>query len=246
MAHAFSRTELLFGTEGLERLHHARVAVIGIGGVGSFAAEALARTGIGHLLLMDGDKVDITNLNRQIHATHATIGEWKVEAMKERIHTYAPNCEVETWNCRYTEETAEQLLAQPLDYIVDAFDTMTFKIHLIKACVERSIPIISSMGAANKIDPTMLQVADISKTSVDPIARVIRRELRKVGITKGVEVVFSTETPMEPHESVRAQLVDEGEVETCKQQFPPASNAFVPSTAGLTMASVVVRRLLNM
>lgn len=196
MLHQFSRTELAIGPEGLEILRNSCVAVLGIGGVGGMAAEALARTGIGRLVLIDKDVVDITNINRQVHALMSTVGQPKADLMRDRILQINPECDVVSLRMFYTEETYEQLFAYPLDYVVDASDTISYKIHLIKQCLERKIPIISSMGAANKMDPTKFQVADISKTSMDPLARVIRNKLRKDGIKKGVKVVFSTEAPL--------------------------------------------------
>ncbi|MGG1313902.1 MULTISPECIES: tRNA threonylcarbamoyladenosine dehydratase [Cohnella] len=246
MLHQFSRTELAIGPEGLEILKGSTVAVLGIGGVGSIAAEALARTGIGRIVMIDKDVVDITNINRQIHALTTTIGQPKAELMRERIKLINPDCDAIALRMFYTEETYEELFKYPLDYVLDASDTISYKIHLIKTCLERNIPIISSMGAANKMDPTRFQVADISKTSVDPIARVIRQKLRKEGIKKGVKVVFSTEEPLKPRQDVTQRIVpDTAPKEIRKAQQPPASNSFVPPVAGLIMVSVVVRELLE-
>jgi tRNA A37 threonylcarbamoyladenosine dehydratase len=244
MLHQFSRNELAIGIEGLEVMKKSTVAVLGVGGVGSFAAESLARSGIGRIILIDKDVVDITNINRQLIALLTTVGQPKVELMRERIGLINPACEAIALKMFYTEETYEQLFAYPIDYMVDASDTVTFKIHLIKQCLERGISIVSSMGAANKMDPTKFQVADISKTTVDPLARVIRQKLKKEGIKKGVKVVFSTETPVKPHEDVTQRIVPETAPDIRKAQMPPASNAFVPSVAGLIMGSVVVRDLL--
>ncbi|WJH32579.1 tRNA threonylcarbamoyladenosine dehydratase [Paenibacillus sp. CC-CFT747] len=243
MLHQFSRNELAMGPEGLNIMKNSTVAVLGIGGVGSFAAEALARTGVGRIILIDKDVVDITNVNRQIHALLTTVGQPKAELMKERIGLINPECEAIALRMFYTEETYEKLFEYPLDYIVDASDTIMYKIHLIKQCLQRKIPLISSMGAANKMDPTRFQVADISKTTMDPIARVIRQKLRKEGIHKGVKVVFSTEEPIKPREEV-TKVVGNAASEIRKAQQPPSSNAFVPSVAGLIAASVVVRDLL--
>jgi tRNA A37 threonylcarbamoyladenosine dehydratase len=244
MLHQFSRCELAFGPEGLEKMKNSAVAVLGIGGVGSFTVEALARTGVGKLVLVDKDVVDITNINRQIHANLNTIGQPKTELMKERIATINPECEVVTLKMFYSEETAEQLFQHKLDYIVDAMDIMTAKLHVIQEAKRRNIPIVSSMGAANKMDPTRFEVADISQTSYDPIAKVIRRELRKKGITKGVKVVYSKEIPVTIREDVRNQIADP-DSPISKARRPPASNAFVPSVAGLILASVVVRDILD-
>lgn len=244
MLHQFSRTELAIGPEGLELLKGSTVAVLGIGGVGGIAAEALARSGIGRIVLIDKDVVDITNVNRQIHALTTTVGQPKADLMRDRIKLINPECDVISLRMFYTEETYEELFKYPLDYVVDASDTISYKIHLIKQCLERKIPIISSMGAANKTDPTRFQVADISKTTVDPIARVIRKKLRNEGIKKGVQVVFSTELPIKPREDVTQRIVPETAPEIRKAQQPPSSNAFVPPVAGLIMVSVVFKELL--
>lgn len=246
MLHQFSRTELAIGPEGLQKMKDSTIAVLGIGGVGSMAAEALARTGVGRIILIDKDVVDITNVNRQIHALTTTVGQKKADLMRDRIKLINPDCDCIALNMFYTEETYEQLFAYPLDYVVDASDTISYKIHLIKQCLERNIKIISSMGAANKLDPTRFQIADISKTSVDPIARVIRQKLRKEGIKKGVKVVFSTEEPIKPREDVTQRIVPESAPEIRKAKMPPSSNAFVPAAAGLAMVSAVVRDLLDL
>ncbi len=244
MLHQFSRNELAFGQAGLDVMKRSTVAILGVGGVGSFAAESLARTGIGRIILIDKDVVDITNINRQIIALLTTVGQPKVDLMRDRIGLINTECEVIAMKMFYTEETYEQLFAYPIDYVVDASDTVTYKIHIMKECLQRDIPIISSMGAANKMDPTKFQVADISKTSVDPLARVIRQKLRKEGIKKGIKVVFSTEIPVKPIEEVTQRIVPENAMDIRKAQMPPASNAFVPSVAGLIMGSVVVKDLL--
>ncbi|KJE28448.1 thiF family protein [Geobacillus kaustophilus] len=244
MLHQFSRNELAIGPEGLERLKNATVAVLGVGGVGSFAVEALARSGIGRLVLVDRDNVDITNINRQIHALLSTIGRPKVELMKERIADINPACEVIALQMFYTEETYEQFFAYDLDFVIDASDTIVYKVHLMKQCLKRGIPIISSMGAANKMDPTRFRIADISKTHTDPIAKVIRAKLRKEGIRRGIPVVFSDEKPVKIREDVR-QVVGNDASPIRKAKMPPSSNAFVPSVAGLIMASYVINRLLE-
>ena len=245
MLHQFSRTELAIGPEGLEKLKNSSVAVLGIGGVGSFSAEALARTGIGRIILVDKDVVDITNVNRQIHALTTTVGQPKAELMRDRIKLINPECDVIAVRMFYTEETYEQFFDYGLDYVVDASDTIIYKVHLIKECLKRNIPVISSMGAANKMDPTRFKIADISKTHTDPIARVVRTKLRKDGIKKGVKVVFSDEDPIKPREDVTQRIVPENAPEIRKAKQPPASNAFVPSVAGLVMASAVVKDLLQ-
>ena len=232
MLHQFSRNELVYGPEGTEILKNSTVAILGIGGVGSFAAEALARTGVGTLILIDKDVVDITNVNRQIHATLKTVGRSKVEVMAERIQMHM----------FYNEETAPRLFEHQIDFVVDASDTITFKIHLIKQCLRRKIKFISSMGAANKLDPTKFEIADIHQTSYDPVAKVIRTKLKKEKVSGKVPVIYSTESPIIGREDT-LKVVGKEDSEVRKQQLPPASNAFVPSVAGLIAASYVVREL---
>ncbi|RBW70436.1 tRNA threonylcarbamoyladenosine dehydratase [Bacillus taeanensis] len=244
MLHQFSRNELAIGKEGLQSLKNSTAAVLGIGGVGSFAAEALARSGVGRLVLVDKDSVDITNVNRQIHALLSTVGQDKVELMKNRIADINPDCEVIALKMFYNEETYEKFFSYPIDYVIDASDTISFKIHLMKQCLERKIPIISSMGAANKTDPTRLEIADISETSYDPIARVIRTKLRKEGIHKGIKVIFSKEHPIKIKEEIRKEVGND-QAEIRKAKLPPSSNAFVPSVAGLIMAGYVINELLE-
>lgn len=245
MLHQFSRNELAIGKIGLEKLSESTVAILGIGGVGSFATEALARSGVGRLILVDKDNVDITNVNRQIHALLSTVGKSKSGLMKERIKDINPDCEVIDMQMFYTDETYEDFFRYKLDYVIDASDTISYKIHLIKQCLQRNIPLISSMGAANKMDPTKLEIADISKTSYDPIAKVIRQKLRKEGIRKGVKVVFSKESPIKIREDIRKEIVPDESTPIRKAKMPPSSNAFVPSTAGLIMAGHVVTELLK-
>ena len=244
MLHQFSRNELAIGKQGLDLLKNKTVAVLGIGGVGSFSAEALARSGVGRLILVDKDDVDITNINRQIIALLSTVGQPKVDLMKDRIADINPDCEVIALKMFYTEETYEQFFSYGLDFVVDASDTISYKIHLAKECLNRQIPIISSMGAANKMDPTRFQIADISKTHTDPLAKVIRTRLRKEGIRKGLPVVFSDESPIVTLDEVN-KVVGKEDAKIRKAQFPPSSNAFVPSACGLIMASYVVRELLS-
>lgn len=221
----FSRTELLVGAEGIEKLKRSRVAVFGIGGVGSYTVEALARSGVGTLDLIDNDKVCITNLNRQIIAAHSTIGEYKVDAAKRRILDINPAAAVNTYKTFFMPETADEFNFFAYDYVVDAIDTVTGKIQLIMQADRAHTPIISSMGAGNKMDPSAFRVADIYKTSVCPLAKVMRRELKKRGI-KRLKVVYSQEVPV-----IKTQ--------------PPGSNAFVPSVAGLIMAGEVINDLLR-
>ncbi|MCK1996519.1 tRNA A37 threonylcarbamoyladenosine dehydratase [Paenisporosarcina quisquiliarum] len=240
MLHQFSRNELAIGEEGIELLKGTTVAILGVGGVGSFAAEACARSGVGRIILVDKDNVDITNINRQLVAYISTIGRSKSEVMKERIADINPECEVIDMHMFYTEETYEQFFAMNIDYVIDASDTIIYKIHLMKECLKRNIKIISSMGAANKTDPTRFKIVDISKTHTDPIAKVIRTKLRKEDrITKGIPVVFSDESPIVVREDV-VGTVGKPEAAIRKAKMPPSSNAFVPSTVGLICASWVI------
>lgn len=244
MLHQFSRNELAIGKEGVESLKNSTVAVLGIGGVGSFATEALARSGVGRLILVDKDDIDITNINRQLHALLSTVGKPKADLMKERIKDINPDCEVISLKMFYTDETYEEFFNYGIDYVIDASDTVIYKIHLMKECLKRNIPIISSMGAANKMDPTRFQIADISKTHTDPLAKVIRTKLRKEGIKKGVMVVFSDESPIVIREDIRKEVGNDA-AKIRKAQMPPSSNAFVPSVAGLIAASWVVQEILK-
>lgn len=244
MLHQFSRTELAIGPEGLEKLKNSTVVVLGVGGVGSMAAEALARTGVGRIILIDKDVVDITNINRQIHALTTTVGQPKADLMRDRIKLINPECDAIALRMFYTEETYEQVFSYDIDYVLDASDTIIYKVHVIKECLKRNIPIVSSMGAANKMDPSRFRIADISKTHTDPIARVVRTKLRKDGIKKGVKVVFSDEDPMKPREDVTQKIVPENAPEIRKAKQPPASNAFVPPVAGLIMVSEIIKDLL--
>lgn len=240
MLHQFSRNELAVGTEGIDLLKSKTVAILGVGGVGSFAAEACARSGIGRIILVDKDNVDITNINRQLVAYISTIGRSKSEVMKERIADINPACEVIDMHMFYTEETYEQFFAMNIDYVIDASDTIIYKIHLMKECLKRGIKIISSMGAANKTDPTRFKIMDISKTHTDPIAKIIRTKLRKEDhITKGIPVVISDESPIIVREDV-VGTVGKPDAAIRKAKMPPSSNAFVPSTVGLICASWVI------
>ena len=239
MLHQFSRNELAVGPEGVELLKNTTVAILGIGGVGSFAAEACARSGVGKIILVDKDNVDITNINRQLVAYTSTVGRSKSEIMKERIMDINPNCEVHDLHMFYTEETFEEFFSYNLDYVIDASDTIIYKVHLMKECLRRGVKMISSMGAANKTDPTRFKIADISKTHTDPLAKVIRLKLRKEGIYKGIPVVFSDESPIIVREDV-VETVGKPDAKIRKAKMPPSSNAFVPSVAGLIAASWVI------
>ncbi len=232
------RMELLIQKEGIERLSTATVMVVGVGGVGSYAAEALARCGIGSLILVDGDTVAISNLNRQIHATYDTLHQSKTKVMKERIETYRKDCRVICYDMFYSAQQNELLFQQPVDFVVDAIDTMSSKLDLIQYCLEHKIPFISSMGMANRMDPTKIEITDLMKTSYDPVAKIMRSMVRKHKIKGKIPVLFSTEQPM-----TQSLIVNEEGV-TRKQKMPPASSPFVPSVAGLVAASYAVRNIL--
>ena len=232
-----SRTEALLGLEAVEKLKKSTVAVFGIGGVGGYVAEALARSGIGCLELVDHDTVSVTNINRQIVALRSTVGKYKVDVMKERVMDINPDITVIGHKCFYLPETAEQFDFAKYDYVVDCIDTVTGKLQLIEAAKAAGVPVISSMGAGNKLDPTAFEVADISKTSVCPLAKVMRRELKKRGI-KNVKVVYSKEEPVEAKISLK-----EAEIQESGRRNIPASCAFVPSVAGLILAGEVIKDL---
>ncbi|NLN14993.1 MAG: tRNA threonylcarbamoyladenosine dehydratase [Tissierellia bacterium] len=233
MSNIFTRTEAVVGKEGMDILSKSTVAVFGIGGVGSFAAEALARSGIGKLILIDYDIIDITNVNRQIHATTKTVGMPKVEVMKERLLDINPNLELITYQEKYNEETKDLLISKDYDYIIDAIDMITSKIDLIVTAKEMGIPIISAMGAGNKLTPTSFKVGDIYETRVCPMSKVLRRELRKRNI-KDLKVVWSDEVPAKVNLETEA-----------KRKAVPGSVAFVPSVVGLIMASEVFKDLIR-
>ena len=248
MLNQFSRTELLLGHDNMEKLKNARVAVFGIGGVGGFTVEALARSGVGTLDLIDDDKVCLTNINRQIIATRKTIGQYKVDAAKERVLDINPDAVLNTYKTFFVPDTADEFDFASYDYVVDAIDTVTGKIMLVEAAQKAGTPIISSMGAGNKLDPTAFEVADIYKTSVCPLAKVMRRELKKRGIKK-LKVVYSKEkalTPIDETEnSCRSHCIcPPGSARTCTQRRQiPGSTAFVPSVVGLIIAGEVIKDL---
>ena len=233
----FSRTERLIGAAALEKLKKARVAVFGIGGVGGAATEALARAGVGHFLLVDKDVVDVTNLNRQIIATMETIGRPKTEVMKERILSVNPEADVEIRQCFYLPENAAEFDLASFDYVVDAVDTVTAKLMLIEAAKKAGVPVISAMGAGNKLDPSAFRVSDLYQTSVDPLAKVMRRECRKRGIDS-LPVVWSTEEPV-----ALENAPDPENAAASHRKDTPASISFVPNAAGLVLAGKVVRDL---
>ena len=230
----FSRTALLVGTEGVDKLKNARVAVFGIGGVGGYVVEALARSGVGTLDLIDNDKVCLSNLNRQIIATHSTLGEYKVEAAKKRVLDINPAAVVNTYKTFFLPETAQEFNFFAYDYVVDAIDTVTGKIQLVMEAKRTDTPIISSMGAGNKMDPSAFRVADLSQTKVCPLAKVMRRELRKRGVDS-LKTLYSREEPIKP---------ETGTEETTRRALP-GSTSFVPPAAGLIIASEVVKDIVQ-
>ena len=235
MLNQFSRTELLIGKNGLKKLENAKIAIFGIGGVGSFVAEGLVRAGIHHFILVDHDKICLTNLNRQVHATQTTINKYKVDVMKKRILTINPNAIVETYKEFYLPGNKEKILDESISYIVDAIDTVTAKIELVINANKLNIPIISSMGTGNKLDPTKFEIIDIYNTSICPLAKVMRKELRARNIDH-LKVVYSKEEP------IKVNNINNEEVSSKKQI--PGSISFVPSVAGLIIASEIVKDLI--
>lgn len=237
MPNQFSREELLIGKEAIEKLKKSKVAIFGIGGVGSYVVEGLARAGVGNFILVDDDVVSISNLNRQLIATHTTIGKPKVEVAMERILDINPNAKVEIYKEFFMPESKE-ILDETLDYIVDAVDTVTAKIELVMRANKLNIPIISSMGTGNKLDPTRFEVTDIYKTEICPLAKVMRKELRARGIEK-LKVVYSKEEP------IKIDKIEEREIEYKGKNPAPGSISFVPSVAGLIISGEVVKDLIR-
>jgi tRNA A37 threonylcarbamoyladenosine dehydratase len=248
MLERFSRTELLLGKSAMEHLAECRVAVFGIGGVGGYVCEALARSGVGAFDLIDADKVCLSNLNRQIIATQKTVGKYKTDVMKERILDINPDAEVNIYKCFFLPENASDFTFDKYDYVIDAVDTVTAKIELVMQCQKIGIPIISSMGAGNKLDATKFRVADIYKTNMDPLAKVMRRELKKRGVKK-LKVVYSEEKPIRPVEGmdISGQAHDicpnDMQGHNADRRSIPGSTAFVPSVAGLIIAGEVIKDL---
>ena len=228
-----TRTSLIIGDEGVDKLKNCNVIVFGVGGVGSFAAEAIARAGVGNLTIVDFDDVDITNINRQLPALHSTVGRYKVDVMKERILDINPDINIKAIREVYNKDTSESILSEHYDYVVDAIDMVTSKIHLIETCKNKGIEIISSMGMGNKLDPTKIEVTDIHKTTICPLARVMRKELKDRRIKK-LKVVYSKEHPAE----LKKKIFN-------GKKITPGSISFVPSVGGLIIASVVINDLLN-
>jgi len=239
MGSKFDRTKRLLGFDAMEKLSNAHVAVFGIGGVGGHAVEALVRSGIGIITIVDSDEIAESNINRQLIATTKTVGRKKVEVMKEHLLEINPKVRVQTYDCFFLPETKEQFDFSNYDYVIDAVDTVTAKLALVEACQEVGVPIVSSMGAGNKLDPTAFEVTDIYKTSVCPLAKVMRKELKARGI-RHLKVVYSKEIPLEPIE-------DEGFIsdERRSRRATPGSIAFVPSVAGLILAGEVIKDLAN-
>ncbi len=250
MLNQFSRTELLIGKSGLEKLQKARVAIFGIGGVGSFAVEGLVRAGVENFILVDDDKICLTNLNRQIIATRKTIGKYKVDVMKERILDINPNAKVETYKEFYMPDSKEKILDENIDYVIDSIDTVTAKIELVLNCEKMGIPIISSMGTGNKLDPSQFEITDIYKTSICPLAKVMRKELKKRGIKK-LKVLYSKEEPIKPEETQNNScknncICPPGTKRKCSiRNQVPGSISFVPPVAGLMISGEVIRDILS-
>lgn len=248
MPDQFSRSQLLLGREAIEKLKHSAVAVFGVGGVGSYAVEALVRGGVGKLALFDDDRVCLTNLNRQIIATRKTVGKPKVDAMSERIREISPDCEIEKNACFYTPQNADQFDLTRYDYIVDSVDTVSAKLELVVRAKRAGVPIISCMGAGNKLDPTRFEVADLYETSVCPLARVMRRECRARGIDH-LKVVYSKEPPLTPFDDVTAScryrcICPPGTKRKCEERRAiPGSVSFVPPVAGMILAGEVIKDL---
>ncbi|KIR02590.1 HesA/MoeB/ThiF family protein [Lachnospiraceae bacterium TWA4] len=248
MLNQFSRTKLLLGEDSMNKLENAKVAVFGIGGVGGYVVEALVRSGVGSFVLVDDDKVCLTNINRQIIATRKTVGKYKVEVMKERILEINPKAEVEIRQCFYLPENAHEFDFSEYSYVVDAVDTVTAKLEIIEQAKKLNVPVISCMGAGNKLDPTKFEVADIYKTTMCPLAKVMRRECKKRGIKK-LKVVYSTEKPTRPLEDMSSScrtncICPPGAAHKCTERRDiPGSVSFVPSVAGLIIAGEVIKDL---
>lgn len=248
MLNQFSRTQLLLGVEAMKKLSESRVAVFGVGGVGGYACEALVRSGVGHFDLIDDDKVCLTNLNRQIIATRKTVGKYKTDVMKERMLEINPEVDVTIHKCFFLPENADEFPFSEYDYVIDAVDTVTAKLELVMKCRELNVPIISSMGAGNKLDASAFRVADIYKTKMCPLAKVMRRELKKRGVKK-LKVVYSEEKPTRPIEDMSVScrtncICPPGAAHKCTERRDiPGSVAFVPSVAGLIIAGEVVKDL---
>ncbi len=249
--HPFHRTELLVGREGFGRLQAASVCVIGLGGVGSYAAEALARSGIGHITLVDHDAVCLTNLNRQLHATRSTIGACKATVMGERCRDIAPQADIRVLPIFYSEETSQQILDRPYDAVLDCIDNMNAKLHLLETAVRRGMPVWSAMGAGGRLDPTRVRVSALSETAGDPFAKLVRKNLRKVGIAQGITAVWSDEPPNDLDAEVQAGFRcicpdKANSPNSCDSRFQvQGSVGWIPPVFGLTMAGAVCNALLD-
>lgn len=240
----FSRTRLLLGEEPIEKLKKATVAVFGIGGVGGYTVEALARSGVGKLVLVDNDTVSLTNINRQIIALHSTVGRYKTEVMRERIQDINPNAQVEIHTCFFLPENASQFDFSEYDYVVDAVDTVTAKIEIIMQAKAKSVPVISAMGAGNKLDATKFVVTDIYKTQMCPLAKVMRKELRNRGVNN-LKVVYSEEPALTPKVIPEKETCDKEVQENTARRSTPGSIAYVPSVAGLLLAQEVIKDIIS-
>lgn len=249
--HPFQRTELLLGQVGYARLRGASVAVIGLGGVGSYAAEALARSGVGHLTLVDFDRVCLTNLNRQLHATRETVGEPKAELMAQRVRAIDPRCEVRGLAAFYGPDTEPEILDRPYDAVIDAIDHMASKLHLLETCVRRGIPVFSAMGAGGRLDPTRVRVSDLAATRVDPFAKIVRKQLRARGITSGVRCVWTDEPPNDLDAEVQAgfQCICPDKMSSpasCDRRFQVQGTvAWMPPVFGMTLAAAVAHHVVG-
>ncbi|MGI6241986.1 MAG: tRNA threonylcarbamoyladenosine dehydratase [Prevotella sp.] len=250
MENQFSRTQLLLGKPALNTLADSRVAVFGVGGVGGYVVEVLARSGVGHIDIIDKDKVDPTNINRQIYALHSTVGRYKVDVAAERIHDINPACVVEKYKMFYLPQNADEIDLTKYDYVADCVDTVTAKLELIRQCHTLNVPLISSMGAANKLDPTGFRVTDISKTKMDPLAKILRKKMRKMNIYH-LKVVYSEEPPLIPintadaPEATPGNTTEQSNSSAGSHRPVPASNAFVPAAAGLIIGGEIVKDILK-
>ena len=250
MLNQFSRTELLIGEDGIKKLQKAKVAIFGVGGVGSFVVEGLVRAGVGHFVIVDDDKICLTNLNRQIIATRKTIGKYKVDVAKERILDINPNATVETYQEFYMPNSESNILKEDLDYVVDCIDTVTAKIELVMNCKKMNIPIISAMGTGNKLDPSKFEITDIYKTSVCPLAKVMRKELRKRNVDS-LKVIYSKEEPIKINQESNGScktncICPPGTKRKCSiRNQVPGSISFVPSVAGLMIAGEIVKEIIK-
>lgn len=250
MENQFSRTQLLLGKPALNTLAGSRVAVFGMGGVGGYAVEVLARSGVGELDIFDSDRVSVTNINRQIYALHSTIGQYKVDVAAGRIADINPMCVVKKYKMFYMPQNADEIDLSEYDYVADCIDTVSAKIELIKRCHALNVPLICSMGAANKLDPTGFRVTDISKTKMDPLAKILRRKLRKMDI-RHLKVVYSEEPPLSPisptavPETHPGDITEQNNAPAAPHRPVPASNAFVPASAGLIIGGEIVKDLIK-